>query len=71
MAFSSMLKGEASHYYYSKLSGKSYDFNTMVIMTKIHFKTEENRQKYLSEWRETTLLRIITDNPTKTRLECF
>jgi hypothetical protein len=43
----------------------------MLAMTRTHFETEENRQLYMSEWRETTLPRIILDNPNKTRLECF
>jgi hypothetical protein len=40
-------------------------------MTRLHFETEENRQKYLSEWRATTLPSIIRTNPDKTRLECL
>ena len=43
----------------------------MINLTKAHFETEENHQKYLSEWRETTLLRTISENPDKSRLECF
>jgi hypothetical protein len=70
-AYSIMLKGRASNFYYDKIAGRSYDFDTMVDMTKAHFETEENHQKYLSEWRETTLLRTITENPGKSRLECF
>jgi hypothetical protein len=70
-AFSIMLKGRASNFYYDKLSGRSYDFQTMINLTRAHFETEENHQKYLSEWRETTLLRMISENPDKSRLECF
>jgi len=70
-AFSIMLKGRASNFYYDKLSGRSYDFQTMINLTRAHFETEENHQKYLSEWRETTLLRTISENPDKSRLECF
>src|SRR6266536_5874125 len=43
----------------------------MVNLTKAHFETEENHQKYLSEWRKTTLLRTILENLDKSRLECF
>ena len=70
-AFSTMLKGRASNFYYDKLSGRGYDFNTLVSMTRTHFETEEKRQKYLSEWREINLLRTISENPDKSRLECF
>ena len=66
-----MLKGRASNFYYDKITSRSFDFAAMVDMTKIHFKTEENHQKYLSEWRETTLLRTISENPGKSRLECL
>ena len=52
-------------------SDRSYDFQTMINLTRAHFETEENHQKYLSEWRETTLLRTISENPDKSRLECF
>jgi hypothetical protein len=70
-AFSVMLKGRASNFYYDKIAGRSFDFKTMVSMTKTHFETEENYQKYLSEWRETTFQRTIAANPEKSRLECF
>jgi hypothetical protein len=70
-AFSVMLKDEASNFYYSKITGRPYDFITMINMIKMHFKTEENRQFYMSEWRETTLPRVITSNPTKSKLECL
>ena len=66
-----MLKGRAADFYYDKIAGRSYDFNRMLEITRAHFETEENRQKYLSEWRETTLLTVITKNLDKTRLECL
>ncbi len=44
-----MLKGDAKYYYYNTLSGKSYDFNTMIQMLKIQFETEKRRQKYFSD----------------------
>ena len=54
IAFPIMLKDWASDFYYNKITGKSYNFITMVRMVKTHFKTKENRQLYMSEWRETT-----------------
>jgi hypothetical protein len=70
-AFLVMLKDRASSFYYSKITGRPYDFITMVAMVKMHFETEENRQFYMSEWRETTLPRVIASNPTKSKLECL
>jgi hypothetical protein len=70
-AFSTMLKDRAAHFYYDKLSGRSYDFLTMVNMMRAHFETEENRQFYMSEWRETTLTFVVMKNPTKSKLECL
>jgi len=70
-AFSVMLKDRAKKFYYTKIKGNAKDFRTMVTMTKAHFDTEENRQLYFAEWRETTLLRVIASNPTKSRLECL
>jgi hypothetical protein len=46
-AFSVMLKDCARRFYYSRITGRSYDFTTMVAMTKAHFETEENRQSYI------------------------
>jgi hypothetical protein len=37
-----MLKGRASFFYYNKIVGRIYDFQTIVAMTKTYFKTEEN-----------------------------
>ena len=60
-AYSVMLKGRAATFYYDRLSNRNYSFDEMVTLTKIHFETEENRQLYMSEWRETTLPRVISD----------
>jgi hypothetical protein len=48
-AYSIILKGRTSIFYYNKITSRLYDFQTMINMTKTYFKTEENRQKYLSE----------------------
>jgi hypothetical protein len=71
LAFSIMLKGRASAFYYDKISGRSYDFRIMVEMTKTHFETEERRQKYLTEWRETTLPCTMAKHPEKSQPECL
>ncbi len=47
--YSVMLKGRASDFYYNKIVGQAYDFQIMVTLTKTHFKTDENCQRYLSE----------------------
>ena len=57
-----MLKGRASTFYYNYLVEKGYKFNRIIYKTKCQFKTEENKQQYISEWRETTFLKIIAIN---------
>ena len=57
-----MFKGQASTFYYNCLVGKGYDFNRIIYKLKYHFKTEENKQQYISKWRETTFLKIIVIN---------
>jgi hypothetical protein len=66
-----MLKGSASDFYYDSIMGKTTDIYTMIAMTKAHFETEENRQMYLTEWRETTLMKITAFNPAKSKIECL
>jgi hypothetical protein len=66
-----MLKDKASDFYYDKIAGRSYDFYTMVNLIRTYFETEESRQKYLSEWRETILMSTIGKNPDKSKLECL
>jgi len=57
-----MLKGRASTFYYNRLVGKGYNFNRIIYKIRCYFKTEENKQQYILEWRETTFLRIIAIN---------
>ena len=53
IAFPIMLKDRASDFYYNKIIGRSYNFIIIIQIVKIYFKTEENRQLYILEWRET------------------
>ena len=71
IAFSLMLKGKAEKFYFTRVKGRARDFPTMVEMMRAQFDTEENRQRSITEWRETTFPRIITQNPEKSRLECL
>ena len=66
-----MLKGQANTFYYNYLAGKGYDFNRIVYKLKCYFKTEENKQQYISEWRETTFLKIIITNLNVPQLDCL
>ena len=43
LAFSIMLKGQASAFYYNKIFKQLYNFTTIVKMTKTYFKIEERR----------------------------
>jgi hypothetical protein len=40
--YSAMLKRRASFFYYDKIVDRIYDFQTMVAITRTHFKAEEN-----------------------------
>jgi hypothetical protein len=40
--YSAMLKRRASFFYYNKIISRIYDFQTIVIITKTHFKTKKN-----------------------------
>ncbi|KAJ5904893.1 uncharacterized protein N7473_001809 [Penicillium subrubescens] len=71
IAFSLMLKGRAEKFYFTRIKGKARDFPTMVEMLRAHFDTEENRQRSITEWRETTLPRTIAQNPEKSRSDCL
>ena len=53
-AFSAMLKGRASTFYYDRIQGRQYNFEAMVQLMRAHFENDETRQLYLSKWRETT-----------------
>jgi hypothetical protein len=44
-----MLKNKASDFYYDSIIGKTTDFDTIVTIIRTHFKTEENRQMYLTK----------------------
>ncbi|TGO31513.1 hypothetical protein BHYA_0615g00020 [Botrytis hyacinthi] len=44
-------------------------FDEMIIRMKAHFETEERRQKYLTEWRNTTFPQVIRKYPDKTLSE--
>ena len=57
-----MLKGQTSTFYYNCLAGKGYNFNRIIYKLRYHFKTEENKQQYILEWKETTFLKIIVIN---------
>jgi hypothetical protein len=69
--FSAMLKDRASDFYYDSIIEKTTDFHTIVDITRTHFETEENRQVYLTEWREATLTKITASNPAKSKIECL
>ncbi|OCK88187.1 uncharacterized protein K441DRAFT_590308, partial [Cenococcum geophilum 1.58] len=67
-AYSIMLKGRASTFYYNYLVGKGYDFNRIIYKIRCYFEIEENKQQYILKWRKTTFLRIITMNLGISRL---
>ncbi|OCK89434.1 uncharacterized protein K441DRAFT_583863, partial [Cenococcum geophilum 1.58] len=48
-AYSIILKGRASTFYYNYLAGKEYNFNRIIYKIRCHFKIEENKQQYILE----------------------
>jgi hypothetical protein len=44
-----MLKDSANDFYYKSIIEKTTDFHTIIVMTRAHFETEENRQMYLTK----------------------
>ena len=64
-----MLIGQAAIFYYNYIMGKNYSFNIMLQLTKAYFKTNKNRQLYISKWQEIIFQRVIASNPIKTYLE--
>jgi hypothetical protein len=43
LAFSIILKGQASAFYYNKISKRLYDFTIIIEITKTYFKTKERQ----------------------------
>ena len=43
-AYSVMLKGHTSIFYYNRLVRKGYNFNQIIYEIRCHFETEENKQ---------------------------
>jgi hypothetical protein len=71
-AYSIMLKGKASEFYHNYISGKGYDIDKMVKLTREHFETETNRQEYLTLWRRYTLRFVMGEEGSgKSKLECL
>jgi hypothetical protein len=66
-----MLTGEASDYYYRKISGVCATFDAMVYAVRTHFETEERRQRVTTEWEDTNLVQIRDKNLDKSLMECF
>ena len=70
-AYSLMLRGRASNFYYDHLASKGLTFAEMETRTRSFFETEETSQEYLQLWRQTTLPGIISKYPSKPRSECL
>src|SRR5205809_7756116 len=68
-----MLKGHALTFYYDQLCSnpEPQNFQDMVSRVKAHFENEECSQMYLSDWRNTTLLKVINENPGKPKSQCL
>ncbi len=71
IVFKAMLRKQAQEFYYDKLVGRGYTIRTMIEMLQTQFETDERRQKYLTEWRETTFASMMRKFPDKSKLECL
>jgi hypothetical protein len=72
-ALPTILKGRALTFYYDRLCSipEPRNFRDMISRIKAHFKNEERSQMYLSDWQNTTLIKIITENSGKPKTECL
>ncbi|KAH6661479.1 hypothetical protein F5X68DRAFT_266345 [Plectosphaerella plurivora] len=71
-AFPTMLKGRAREYYYQHICPLGpLPLDTMLQKMRNKFETQETHHVYLAKWRETTLTKVRTDNPSKTTPECL
>src|SRR5438045_568191 len=68
-----MLKSRVLTFYYNQLCSilEPQNFQDMISQIKVHFENEECSQMYLSDWQNTTLMKIITENPSKPKTECL
>lgn len=70
-AFPIMLTGEALTYYYSTLAEMNLDFNPAVQRMRGQYETEQQQQKYFTEWSTITLDTVITNNADKSIENCL
>ncbi|RKF58967.1 putative glycosyl [Erysiphe neolycopersici] len=61
-AFPIMLTGEALTYYYSTLSGKNFEFNTIVQKISSQYETEQEQQKDFTECSTIKLAVLIANS---------
>lgn len=70
-AYSSMLKGRPSTFYYESLSNKGFNFRQMITMTQEVFENEATQQEYLKLWKACSLATAIESHPEKSKLQCL
>ena len=82
-AFATMLKGEATDYYFDNIvrgyidvdthDRQYYTFDEMTNMVKTRFETTEKRQLYMSEWNSLTLTKVIQEQSDKgkSKIQCL
>lgn len=66
-----MLKGQASDYYYRRIAGQGYDHEGIIHLLREHFETEERRQRFTEEWSNLSLQDVVRKNPDKSLSVCF
>jgi hypothetical protein len=70
-AYSLMLKGRASTFYYESLANRNLTFEQMIQRTKGAFETQANKQEYLKLWKTYSFKQVLLENTDKRKLECL
>ena len=67
-----MLSSRALDFYYHIISStREITLAKTIELIKTQFETHKIQQSYLQKWNAIRLLTFITDNPGKTKQECF
>ena len=67
-----LFAGRAHEFYYAQGFATSKKSEAEILTAILnHFETENVRQDYVNEWHGVTMQAMISEHPTKSKLECF